>query len=271
MVTVDTSTPDLLATRPPPPPPPPLRGLLLETDTSGAVGIGAICGRRWLYGRWPQWLRDVDIEVQELVAVVVPINVWAETLSHRCVLVRSDNSRVVAAINSQSSRSPLAMRWLRHLILLTVGHNILIRALHVPGVHNVAADALCRDRPQVFRELRPDADCEPATWDWDAFATLQQWRHSHKQPWLRLRPAHTAIRGAVWGRSCHGRRRSHSSRSQQQKLWISSAPDSSPAVGLLLWPVTVQQSHTGIASAASRIPQWISVFESCWPAPGVTS
>ena len=149
-------------------------GLLLETDAAGGFGIGAICGRRWLTGQWPVWLRGVDIGVQELVAVVVPIQVWAATLANHCVMVRSDNSSVVAAINSQSSRSPLAMRWLRYLFLLAVRHNILIRAVHVPGVHNSAPDALSRGLPQTFRALRPDADFEPATWDWGAFAALQQ-------------------------------------------------------------------------------------------------
>ena len=125
-------------------------------------------------GAWPAWLRQVDIGVLELVAVVVPIQVWAYHLANSCVMVRSDNSGVVASLNAQSSRSPLAMRWLRHLFLIAMRHNILLRALHVPGVRNTAPDALSRARPQVFRSLRPDADCEPAIWDWADFATLRQ-------------------------------------------------------------------------------------------------
>ena len=82
-------------------------GLLLETDAAGGVGIGAICGRRWLTGRWPTWLRGVDIGVQELVAVVVPIHIWAATLTNHCVMVRSENSSVVAL----STPSPLGRPW----------------------------------------------------------------------------------------------------------------------------------------------------------------
>ena len=63
------------------------------------------------------------------------------------------------------------MRCLRRLFLVAVRHNMLIRALHVPGVLNMAPDALSRGLLQVFRRLRPDADCRPATWDWAAFAT----------------------------------------------------------------------------------------------------
>ena len=151
-------------------------GVVLETDAAGGFGIGAVCGSRWLMGAWPSWLRGVDIGVQELIAVVVPIQVWAAALANRCVLVRSDNNGVVAALNSQSSRSSVAMRWLRHLFLLTVRHNILLRAIHVPGTQNAAPDALSRGRPQVFRDLRPGADCSPATWAWDDFAMLQRSR-----------------------------------------------------------------------------------------------
>ena len=149
-------------------------GIVLETDAAGEVGIGAICGRLWLMGAWPPWLRQADIGLKELVAVVVPIQVWTNHLANRCVLVRSDNSGVVAALNSQSSRSPVAMRWLRHLFLLAVRHNILLRALHVPGVQNAAPDALSRGRPQVFKRLRPGALCAPTRWDWDDFSTLQR-------------------------------------------------------------------------------------------------
>ena len=149
-------------------------GVVLETDAAGGAGIGAVCGRRWLLGSWPVWLCHLDIGVKELIAVVVPLHVWAAVLAHRCVLISSDNSGVVAAVNTQSSKSPQAMRWLRHLFLIAVRNNILLRALHVPGVQNVAPDALPRGRPQVFRVLRPDADCTPATWAWDDFGTLRQ-------------------------------------------------------------------------------------------------
>ena len=145
----------------------------LETDAARGVGLGAICGSHWLIGTWPDWLQGADIGVLELVAVVVALHVWASTLARRCVLVRSDNSGVVAAINSQSSRSPVAMRWLRHLFLTTMRHHILIRARHVPGIQNVAPDALSRGLTQVFREVRPSADAEPTSWDWGDFASLR--------------------------------------------------------------------------------------------------
>ena len=153
-------------------------GLVLETDAAGGGGIGAICGRHWLHGTWPQWLCDVDISVKELIAIVVPIDVWSDAFANRCVLIRSDNSAVVAEINAQSSRSPMAMQWLRYLFLISVRYNILVRAQHIPGVQNAAPDALSRGLIQVFRDLRPDAASRPTTWDWDAFNMLRPRRRS---------------------------------------------------------------------------------------------
>ena len=148
-------------------------GLVLETDAAGGFGIGAVCGRHWLCGTWPTWLRDADIGVKELVAIVVPIHVWSSALANQCVLVRSDNSGIVAAINSQSSRSPMTMSWLRHMFILIARHNILVRAVHVPGAQNAAPDALSRGLMQVFRDLRPDAAPRPTPWDWAAFDMLR--------------------------------------------------------------------------------------------------
>ncbi|XP_043206449.1 uncharacterized protein LOC122372863 [Amphibalanus amphitrite] len=132
-------------------------GLILETDASSSVGLGAICGEDWLLGPWPASLREAPISVLELVAGV---------------LVRSDNSAVVACITSQSSRSPALMPWLRFLFLTTVSHNILVRAVHTPGIANAAADALSRGLVQVFKELRPSAAATPTSWDWPACGTL---------------------------------------------------------------------------------------------------
>ena len=51
-------------------------GITLETDAAGSIGIGAVCGNAWLSGSWPDQLRDADICVKELIAVVIAISVW---------------------------------------------------------------------------------------------------------------------------------------------------------------------------------------------------
>lgn len=147
-------------------------GILLETDASGAIGIGAVCAGAWLFGSWPADLKDAHICVRELAAVVVAIAVWRDRLAHRCVIVRSDNESVVACINSQTSRSRHMMQWLRQMFVTVVLNNILVRAVHISGHANGASDALSRGLVQECRRLRPTADPLPTVWRWEEFPVV---------------------------------------------------------------------------------------------------
>ena len=152
--------------------------LLLETDAAGAVGFGAVYGSQWLMGDWPASLIALAIAVKELVAVVVAIGTWRNQFAHRCVRICSDNIAVVECINSQSSRSPALMVWLRKLFLIVVLNDISVRARHVAGVTNCAADALSRGLVQEFRRIRPSACSLPAAWDWADFGIPTPSPHS---------------------------------------------------------------------------------------------
>ena len=55
------------------------------------------------------------------------------------------------------------MELVRKLVLLSMEHNFLVRARHVPGVSNEIADALSRFQMQRFWALAPDADQIPCT------------------------------------------------------------------------------------------------------------
>ena len=55
------------------------------------------------------------------------------------------------------------MDLVRFLVLISMKHNFLVRARHVPGVNNEIADALSRFQVQRFRELAPGADQAPCT------------------------------------------------------------------------------------------------------------
>ena len=55
------------------------------------------------------------------------------------------------------------MDLLRALTLISMKHNLFVRARHVPGVHNVIADALSRFQEARFREAAPKGDRDPCT------------------------------------------------------------------------------------------------------------
>ena len=113
-------------------------GLILKTDASSSVGLGAVYYETWLLGPWPASLREASICAMEVIAIAVAVYVWRDRFAHRCVPVRSDNSAVVACISSQSSRSPELMPWLRFFFLTSVTHNILLCAVHTRGVASSA-------------------------------------------------------------------------------------------------------------------------------------
>ena len=73
------------------------------------------------------------------------------------------NLSVVSVINSSHSKTPHIMDLVRRLRYLSMQHNFIVRAHHVPGVSNAIADALSRFQMQHFRVLSPDADQNPCT------------------------------------------------------------------------------------------------------------
>lgn len=56
----------------------------------------------------------------------------------------TDNAAVVAIINKTSSKYKIIMKLVKRLVLICLCNNILFKAKHVPGKHNVIADKLSR-------------------------------------------------------------------------------------------------------------------------------
>ena len=139
--------------------------LEFHTDASGSLGYGGIFGTRWFQGKWEphQCLgqHEISIAWQELFAIVVACQLWGESLQNKRIILHCDNESVVNIINSKRSRISRVMDLLRHLTLLTLQHNLYIRAQHIPGKHNEIADSLSRFQSQRFRTLAPQADVVP--------------------------------------------------------------------------------------------------------------
>ena len=129
---------------------------------SGTLGYEGFFNRKWFQGKWEphQQLGQPEISIawQKLFAIVVACHIWGESLQHKRIILNCDNESVVNVINSKRSRVSRVMDLLRHLTLLTLQHNIYIRAKHIPGKYNEIADSLSRFQSQRFRLLAPQAD-----------------------------------------------------------------------------------------------------------------
>ena len=53
------------------------------------------------------------------------------------------------------------MHLLRCLHFFVVYHDIALRAVHIPGVLNIAADAISRNDMQVLHQVVPSAEWQP--------------------------------------------------------------------------------------------------------------
>lgn len=135
--------------------------LNLYTDASGSIGYGAICGKRWFYGLWPESWREYNISTLELFPIVLSVATFGHEWRNRNVCFFTDNIALVPIINKQTSRDSKIMFLIRELVLLCLKFNVVFMARHVPGRQNVLADRLSRFQIREFRKLAPWADEHP--------------------------------------------------------------------------------------------------------------
>ena len=130
----------------------------LYTDASGAYGYGAVCGQSWFFGEWnAEWISE-NITLKELYPIIVAIEVWGYRIANKSICFNCDNEALVYVLNKQSSTEKRVMFLIRRLVLLTLHHNILFTANHLPGKLNILSNALSRLQIAKFKMLMPDAD-----------------------------------------------------------------------------------------------------------------
>ncbi len=126
------------------------------SDASGSFGCGAfslVYG--WFQLEWPPSWQEFNITAKELVPVVVAASLWGPRWRHQCVCFRSDNMAVVDLLRCRTSRDPLLMHLLHCLVFYASTYIFDFMAVHIPGVHNTAADALSRNNLTLFSSLFP--------------------------------------------------------------------------------------------------------------------
>ncbi len=119
---------------------------MITTDAS-MTGWGAVFEGRPASGEWKEEFLFWHINCLELRAVFLALKYFLPVLGEHHVIVRTDNMAVVSHINRQGgSRSRTLDRLARHLLLWSQDKFLSLRAVHVPGVLNLAADFLSRQK-----------------------------------------------------------------------------------------------------------------------------
>lgn len=137
------------------------QSLHLYTDAAGAKGFAAIFQKSWFYGPWPANLAPLAITFKEMFPIVLAFEIWGPLMCNSCITLHSDNYAVVYILNKQSSKDPSIMSLVRRFVLCCMKHNILIKAIHIPGKENILPDLLSRFQVQEFRISAPHMDPEP--------------------------------------------------------------------------------------------------------------
>ena len=66
--------------------------LHLYTDASGSIGYGAVFGKKWFHGVWPQHWASLNITFLELFPIVAALVVWSPYFKNSRVILHTDNA-----------------------------------------------------------------------------------------------------------------------------------------------------------------------------------
>ena len=122
----------------------PQQSVVTDSSTQAA---GALFQGDWFYMNWqldlPQF-SDEHINVKEALTVCFAARRWCHRWKNKRIIIHTDNTTALALINKGTSKSQIIMAELRNLFWLSTKFNFHIRAVHLPGSQNFAADAISR-------------------------------------------------------------------------------------------------------------------------------
>lgn len=133
----------------------------LATDAC-ADGFGARWNNHYISGQWTAHQRQLAqrdkglaISTLELAAIVIAANTWGKQWQGKRILIECDNTAAVSAINTGSCHNQLLMSLTRELWYVCCRFEFELRAVHIPGLTNIDADLLSRNRIDLFLQRHP--------------------------------------------------------------------------------------------------------------------
>ena len=134
------------------------------TDASDD-GAGGCFGGDWFYFNWScDWPQAASFHIneKEVIAVTLAAYCWCPLWRNKRIIIYSDNSVTVSALNKGTCRNSEIMRCIRSLFWLSARYNFHLTARHLPGIQNIAADGASRvSSPGYLEVLWPFTDASP--------------------------------------------------------------------------------------------------------------
>lgn len=134
--------------------------LKLFSDASGTSCAG-ICGSAWFTVVFPESWSNTNIVTKELLPILLLVKSFCSILKNKKILFFCDNIAVVAILNASTTKDPVTMPLVRDFVLTCLTNNILLRAKHIPGRHNLIPDMLSRSQISKALQLAPWLDRAP--------------------------------------------------------------------------------------------------------------
>ncbi|KAL5500231.1 hypothetical protein EMCRGX_G011755 [Ephydatia muelleri] len=133
----------------------------LYTDAAGSWGCGASWNQQWFQVQWSESATPLPISGKEMLPIIMAAATWGAQWHGQLVACYCDNQAVVATLATRSSKEERLAHLLRCLFYFEARFQFELRGIHIPGAQNQAADALSRNRIDVFFQQVPEADPYP--------------------------------------------------------------------------------------------------------------
>lgn len=139
--------------------PPATPNITIISDASGSWGCGAFnqCTGEWFQISWPTTWKDINIAVKELLPSTIAAVIWGNQWKGQRILILSDNAAVVAALKARSARHVTLSHLIKCLFFWEATFDFEHNSEHIAGSLNTTADALSRNRLDLFFSLNPQA------------------------------------------------------------------------------------------------------------------
>ncbi|CAH2226525.1 uncharacterized protein LOC120632649 [Pararge aegeria] len=118
----------------------------LITDASD-IQWGAVVNNKNIHGVWSPHQRRWHCNLKEMYAVIAAITAQGSVLRKSSVIVQSDNKTVVSYVKNEGGTKSLPLLELtKQLLALVDDLDVVLVPHYLPGIYNVEADGLSRNR-----------------------------------------------------------------------------------------------------------------------------
>ena len=117
----------------------------LYRDASATIGYGAVFGRKWFYGVWPNELSGdlISIQWKELFPIYAACFTRGPGWHCKRILFHTDNKTDVTIWTAQTTKSSVnVMNIVQKLFLVTAKFDFEIKLVHIEGCLNSLSDYL---------------------------------------------------------------------------------------------------------------------------------